>query len=44
MVTHSPIPDQSMLVDLSLVCLARGEWAMVTAITRLIQRRGWRHA
>jgi hypothetical protein len=44
MVTHALTPDKSMLVDLGLACLARGEWAMVLAIDCLIQREGWRHA
>lgn len=39
MVTHALTPDKSMLGDLGLACLARGEWAMVVALTRLIQRR-----
>jgi hypothetical protein len=38
------IRDKSRLVDLGLACLARGEWGIVAAITRLIQRRGWRYA
>ena len=42
-VTYSHIPDKSMLVDLGLACLARGQWAMVRTITQLIQARGWRH-
>jgi hypothetical protein len=44
MLTHSPTPDKSMLVDLGVACLALGEWAMVAALTRLIQRRALRHA
>jgi hypothetical protein len=36
--------EKARLVDLGLACLARGEWQMVAVITRLIERRGWRHA
>jgi hypothetical protein len=45
-ISHSSQPPQaqkSTLVDLGLACLARGEWAMVSAITTIIWARGWRH-
>jgi hypothetical protein len=35
--------EKLRLVNLGLICLSRGEWQMVMAITCLIQRRGWRH-
>lgn len=34
---------KSALVDLGAYALARGQWAMVVAITRIIAARGWRH-
>jgi hypothetical protein len=36
--------EKSKLVDGGMIALARGEWQMVMAITRLLQRRGWSHA
>jgi hypothetical protein len=33
--------QKAKLVDLGLIALSRGEWRMVAAITRLLQKRGW---
>ena len=48
---HSNIPHprhtrqrKSALVDLGLAYLTRGDWQIVEAITRLIEKRGWRRA
>ena len=38
-----PAKRKAQLVNLGLAWLSHGEWAMVAAITRLIQERGWRH-
>jgi hypothetical protein len=35
--------QKATLVDLGLGCLARGEWTMVAAITRIIRARRWCH-
>jgi hypothetical protein len=44
MISRTISRDKERLVNLGLACLARGEWGIVAAITRLIQQRGWRHA
>ena len=44
LITHLPTPDKSMLVDLGLACLARGEWQMVMAVTLLLRQEDLRHA
>jgi hypothetical protein len=36
--------QKANLVDLGLYLLARGEWQLVLAITRLIEKGGMRHA
>jgi hypothetical protein len=41
--SHPPQAQKAKLVDLGLVSLALGEWAMVSAITTIIWARGWRH-
>jgi hypothetical protein len=46
MVTGNPPvvhPPKATLVDLGLEALSRGEWQIVMAITRLLQKRGWVH-
>ena len=50
MITHSTLPrspnasfTKSALVDIGLDALSRGDWQIVMAITRLIQRKGMRH-
>jgi hypothetical protein len=32
------------LVDIGLDALSRGDWLVVSAVTALIQKRGWGHA
>jgi hypothetical protein len=46
--TATIVPDASLfktrLVDIGLDALSRGDWLVVMAITRLIERRDLRHA
>jgi hypothetical protein len=42
--TQSPQAQKVKLINIGLACLARDAWDIVAAITRLIQRREWRHA
>ena len=44
MMTRSPSQCKQCLVALGLYALSRGEWHMVMAITRLIQRKGYANA
>jgi hypothetical protein len=39
----NPAVRKAALIDLGMQVLARGEWRMVAALTRIIQARGWRH-
>jgi hypothetical protein len=39
--SHFPQDQKVKLVDLGVACLARGEWAMVVAITTIIRARRW---
>lgn len=43
-VQPSTSEQKTRLVDLGLDALSRGEWGMVMAIARLIQRGGMAHA
>jgi hypothetical protein len=40
---RNPVHAKSRLVDLGLFFLSRGDIRSVLAITRLIERRGYRH-
>lgn len=42
--SHLPQAQKAKVVDLGLACLARGEWAMVVAITTIIRARRWWNA
>lgn len=42
--TRSLQAQEVKFINLGLACLARDEWDVVVAITRLIRRREWRHA
>jgi hypothetical protein len=39
----TPADSKAALVDLGGYALARGDWLIVKAITRIIEARGWQH-
>ena len=41
---RTPSRRKTKLVDLGAVFLARGEMSLVAAVTKVIEKRGWRHA